>query len=96
VSSSVNAVIVNPTAITGRVFVDNSGTTLDASKAYNGIQDAGEVGIANSTIRLIDCNTTTQLASTVTSANGDYAFSIVPSLLPSLFCIVQQNLPELL
>jgi len=30
----------------------------------------------------------------VTSANGDYAFSIVPSLLPSLFCIVQQNLPE--
>jgi uncharacterized repeat protein (TIGR01451 family) len=94
VSSSVNAVIVNPTAITGRVFVDNSGTTLDASKAYNGIQDAGEVGIANSTIRLIDCNTTTQLASTVTSANGDYAFSIVPSLLPSLFCIVQQNLPE--
>ena len=93
-SSSVNAIIVNPTAITGRVFVDNSGTTLDASKAYNGIQDAGEVGIANSTIRLIDCNTTTQLASTVTSANGDYAFSIVPSLLPSLFCIVQQNLPE--
>lgn len=94
VSSSVNAVIVNPTAITGRVFVDNSGTTLDASKAYNGIQDAGEVGIANSTIRLINCNTTTQLASTVTSANGDYAFSIVPSLLPSSFCIVQQNLPE--
>lgn len=80
--------------ITGRVFVDNSGTTLDASKAYNGIQDAGEVGIANSTIRLINCNTTTQLASTVTSANGDYAFSIEQSLLPSSFCIVQQNLPE--
>ncbi|WP_339352227.1 beta strand repeat-containing protein [Acinetobacter beijerinckii] len=80
--------------ITGRVFVDNSGTTLDASKAYNGIQDAGEVGIANSTIRLINCSTTTQLASTVTSANGDYAFSIEQSLLPSSFCIVQQNLPE--
>lgn len=80
--------------ITGRVFVDNSGTTLDASKAYNGIQDAGEVGIANSTIRLINCNTTTQLASTVTSANGDYAFLIEQSLLPSSFCIVQQNLPE--
>lgn len=79
--------------ITGRVFVDNSGTTLDASKAYNGIQDAGEVGIANSTIRLNNCSTT-QLASTVTSANGDYAFSIEQSLLPSSFCIVQQNLPE--
>jgi uncharacterized repeat protein (TIGR01451 family) len=79
--------------ITGRVFVDNSGTTLDASKAYNGIQDAGEVGIANSTIRLNNCSTT-QLASTVTSANGDYTFSIEQSLLPSSFCIVQQNLPE--
>ena len=79
--------------ISGRVFVDNSGTTLDVSKAYNGIQDAGEVGIANSTIRLNNCSTT-QLASTVTSANGDYAFSIEQSLLPSSFCIVQQNLPE--
>ncbi|PSD74284.1 hypothetical protein C7G80_00715 [Acinetobacter nosocomialis] len=79
--------------ITGRVFVDNSGTTLDVSKAYNGIQDTGEVGIANSTIRLNNCSTT-QLASTVTNANGDYAFSIEQSLLPSSFCIVQQNLPE--
>lgn len=79
--------------ISGRVFVDNSGTTLDVSKAYNGIQDAGEVGIANSTIRLNNCSTT-QLASTVTSANGDYAFSIEQSLLLSSFCIVQQNLPE--
>ncbi len=79
--------------ISGQVFVDNSGTTLDVSKAYNGIQDAGEVGIANSTIRLNNCSTT-QLASTVTSANGDYAFSIEQSLLPSSFCIVQQNLPE--
>ncbi|MCW1520266.1 SdrD B-like domain-containing protein [Acinetobacter baumannii] len=79
--------------ISGRVFVDNSGTTLDVSKAYNGIQDAGEVGIAKSTIRLNNCSTT-QLASTVTSANGDYTFSIEQSLLPSSFCIVQQNLPE--
>lgn len=79
--------------ISGRVFNDNSGTTANATKAYNGVQDAGEVGIANSTIRLDNCNTT-QLASTVTSANGDYAFSIEQSLLPSSFCIVQQNLPE--
>ena len=79
--------------IAGRVFVDNSGTTLDTTKAYNAIQDAGEVGIANSTIHLNNCSTT-QLATTVTSANGDYAFSIEQSLLPSSFCIVQQNLPE--
>ncbi len=44
--------------ITGKVFVDNSGTTLDAAKAYNAIQDTGEVGIANSTIRLNNCSST--------------------------------------
>lgn len=79
--------------ITGRVFVDNSGTTLDPSKAYNGVQDTGEAGIANSTIRLNNCSTT-QFASAVTSANGDYAFSIEQSLLPASFCIIQQNAPE--
>lgn len=79
--------------ITGKVFIDNSGTTLDATKAYNGVQDAGELGIANSTIRLNNCNTT-QLASTVTQANGNYAFSIEQSQLPTSFCIVQQNLPD--
>ena len=89
-----NTRAVAQTIILGRVFNDNSGTTGDVSKAYNGVQDTGESGIANSTIRLNNCSTTTQLASTVTSANGDYAFSIEQSLLPSSFCIVQQNLPE--
>ncbi|OTG69507.1 hypothetical protein B9T25_02760 [Acinetobacter sp. ANC 4470] len=79
--------------IGGRVFVDNSGTTLDATKAYNAIQDAGEVGIANSTIRLTNCSSM-PLATTATNANGDYVFSIEQGLLPSSFCIVQQNLPE--
>ncbi|MBF7694788.1 prealbumin-like fold domain-containing protein [Acinetobacter rathckeae] len=79
--------------ISGRVFVDNSGTTLDASKAYNGIQDTGEKGIADTTIVLNNCGTT-QLGSLLTNANGDYAFSIEHSLLPASFCIVQQNLPE--
>ncbi|MBF7683085.1 hypothetical protein I2F27_07065 [Acinetobacter sp. B5B] len=79
--------------IAGRVFVDNSGTTLDASQAYNGTQEEGELGIANSTIRLNNCSTT-QLASSMTNANGDYAFVIDQSILPSSFCIVQQNLPE--
>lgn len=79
--------------ISGRVFIDNSGTTLDASKAYNGIQDAGEVGIANSTIQLNNCSTT-QIASTVTQANGTYSFSIEQNQLPTSFCIVQKNLPD--
>lgn len=81
--------------ISGRVFNDNSGTTGDATKAYNVIQDAGEIGIANSTIRLSDCNALT-IGTTTTNANGDYGFSIVQTNLPTSFCIAQTNLPEYL
>ncbi|MCF9046957.1 hypothetical protein [Acinetobacter nectaris] len=80
-------------SITGRVFTDNSGTTRDVSKAYNGIQDTGETGIANTMIKLSNCSTT-QLALGVTNANGDYSFSIDQSVLPSSFCIAKQNLAE--
>ncbi|RLL39044.1 DUF11 domain-containing protein [Acinetobacter cumulans] len=81
--------------ISGRVFNDNSGTTGDATKAYNAIQDAGEIGIANSAIRLSDCNALT-IGTTTTNANGDYGFSIVQTNLPTSFCIAQTNLPEYL
>lgn len=81
--------------ISGRVFNDNSGTTGDATKAYNAIQNAGEIGIANSAIRLSDCNALT-IGTTTTNANGDYGFSIVQTNLPTSFCIAQTNLPEYL
>ncbi len=81
--------------ISGRVFNDNSGTTGDATKAYDAIQDAGEIGIANSAIRLSDCNALT-IGTTTTNANGDYGFSIVQTNLPTSFCIAQTNLPEYL
>ncbi len=88
-----NTRAVAQTIILGRVFNDNSGTTGDVSKAYNGVQDTGESGIANNTVRLTNCNSTT-LATTSTDANGDYKFNLDQNQLPTSFCIVQTNLPE--
>lgn len=88
-----NTRTVAQTIIFGRVFNDNSGTTGDVSKAYNGVQDTGESGIANNTVRLTNCSSTI-LATTSTDANGDYKFNIDQSQLPTSFCIVQTNLPE--
>lgn len=89
----INTGTVTLTTISGRLFNDNSGTTNDISKAYNGIQDTAESGIANNTVRLTNCSSTT-LATTSTDANGDYNFTIDQSQLPSSFCIIQTNLPE--
>jgi len=41
---------------------------------YNGVQDAGESGIANVTVRLLD-GSNNVLASTVTNSSGNYLFS---------------------
>lgn len=79
--------------VSGKVFTDNSGTTGDVSKAYNAVQDTGEIEIANSKISLTNCSSTS-LATTATNASGEYRFSIAQSQLPATFCIVQTNLPE--
>ena len=79
--------------ISGKVFNDNSGTTNNIANAYNGIQDNGELGIANSLIFLNDCSST-QVATMKTNAEGEYSFSVNQNSLPSSFCIVQQTLPE--
>ena len=82
---------VQLTVVSGRAFTDNSGTTANASKAYNGVQDAGETGIAGSKVSLTNC-ASTEIASTTTSASGDYSFSVTPAQLPAPnFCIVQTN-----
>ena len=41
---------------------------------FNGIQDAGEIGVANVTVRLLDGNGN-ELATTTTDANGLYSFT---------------------
>ena len=84
---------VTQVIISGKVFNDNSGTTNNIANAYNGIQDNGELGIANSLILLNDCSST-QVAAMKTNAEGEYSFSVNQNSLPASFCIVQQNLPE--
>lgn len=41
---------------------------------HNGIQDAGETGIANVTVQLYNCNNNSLVATTATNANGGYLF----------------------
>lgn len=84
--------IDNTTLIKGRVFNDNSGTTAIAANAYNGIQDAGEIGLTGNTVELNNC-TGTVIATTQTDGSGDYAFTLdVADLSSPNFCITQTNL----
>lgn len=76
--------------VSGRVFEDNSGTTEVNSNAYNGVQDAGETGIAGSKVQLKD-NAGTVIAEVVTDATGDYTFNVSPEKLTSTFTIVATN-----
>jgi uncharacterized repeat protein (TIGR01451 family) len=77
--------------VSGRVFADNSGTTAIAANAYNGTQEAGELGIARTTIQLTNCASTV-VATTTTDAAGDYLFDVTQSALPTPnFCVVEQN-----
>ncbi|MGQ9374445.1 prealbumin-like fold domain-containing protein [Acinetobacter tandoii] len=78
----------------GRVFNDNSGTTSDISKAYNAIVDAGELGIAGSTVELRDCSTKAVLAATTSNSNGDFKIQTLDDVFAgrSNVCLVQRNL----
>ena len=77
----------------GRIFNDNSGLTKDVTKAYNGIVDTGEVGIAGSRIELQNCSTKAVLASTVSNANGDFSIQTLQEVFDanSKVCLVQKN-----
>lgn len=57
-----------PARIGDRVWCDTNG---------NGVQDAGEVGIAGVTVKLLS-TTGTVLATTTTDSNGSYSFSAMP------------------
>lgn len=76
--------------VSGRVFNDNSGTAAINSNAYNGVQDAGETGIAGSKVQLKD-NAGTLIAEVLTNATGDYTFNVSPEKLTSTFTIVATN-----
>lgn len=76
--------------VSGRVFEDNSGTTAVNNNAYNGVQDAGETGIAGSKVQLKD-NAGTLIAEVLTNATGDYTFNVSPEKLTPAFTIVATN-----
>ncbi len=76
--------------VSGRVFVDNSGNSGNAALAYNGVQDADEVGLAQVQVSLTDCGSNT-LAVTQTDAAGAYEF-LRDSNLPAQICVNQSNL----
>ncbi len=50
----------------------------------NGLQDAGEPGIANAVVRLLDCTNKVVLTNTTTDANGLYQFG---SLMPGSYIV---------
>lgn len=45
----------------------------------NGIQDAGEPGVPNIKVKLIDCSTSNVVSITTTNSNGNYSFSNISS-----------------
>lgn len=84
-------VIASAAQVSGRVFTDNSGTTAIAANAYNAIQDAGELGLAGSTVELNNCAGTV-IATTQTDGAGDYSFGVQFNQLSTPnFCITQTN-----
>lgn len=80
----------------GRVFNDNSGSTKDASKAYNGSVDTGEFGIAGSQIDLQNCSTKAVLASTTTNANGEFSIQTLQEVFDvnNRVCLGQKNVAD--
>ncbi|MCK6396641.1 SdrD B-like domain-containing protein, partial [Zoogloea sp.] len=66
---------------TGNDFVDERPATLGdrvwEDTNANGVQDAGEAGIAGVTVELKDENGT-PVATTTTDANGNYSFTVTP------------------
>jgi uncharacterized surface anchored protein len=76
------AVTVTPgSSSTGNVFVDERPATLGdrvwEDTNANGVQDAGEAGIANVTVQLKDTSGNV-VQSATTDANGNYSFSVTP------------------
>ena len=75
--------------VRGRVFADNG---LGGGTANNGLQNGGELGIANVIVKLTDCGTTDYVFAQ-TDGLGNYQL-IVPALLATgaVLCVVETNL----
>ncbi|MBK1986128.1 carboxypeptidase regulatory-like domain-containing protein [Sphaerospermopsis aphanizomenoides BCCUSP55] len=80
---------LNSTLDAGLVALASLGDFVFEDRNANGIQDAGEAGIANATVRLLDTNGNI-IATTTTDSNGLYSFN---NLLPGDYKVqfVQPN-----
>jgi hypothetical protein len=76
--NSITVTLPAGTSSTGNDFVDERtaaiGDKVWLDKNANGVQDAGEAGIAGVTVKLLD-STGTVVGTTTTDANGNYQFS---------------------
>ncbi|MDD3328251.1 MAG: SdrD B-like domain-containing protein, partial [Zoogloea sp.] len=77
----INVTLTQGQSSTGNDFVDERPATLGdrvwEDTNANGVQDAGEAGIAGVTVELKDENGT-PVATTTTDANGNYSFTVTP------------------
>jgi LPXTG-site transpeptidase (sortase) family protein len=69
-----NQPAIDTLTITGATVTAALGDFVWLDANMDGIQDAGEIGVANVTVRLLDQNGN-QLATTTTDANGFYSFT---------------------
>ncbi|NWK74564.1 DUF11 domain-containing protein [Acinetobacter sp. SwsAc6] len=95
-SSTATIAIKAPYLFSGRVFNDNSGTTKVAANAYNGIVNAGELGISGSTVTLKNCSGTPEYASVQTNGNGDFEIRTFQEVFDvnNRVCLVQKNVAD--
>lgn len=73
-----NGVSFNSGTGAGLLLAGTIGDRLWLDEDSDGVQDAGEAGIANVTIQLLDSTGTNVIATTYTDANGNYIFKDVP------------------
>lgn len=74
----------------GRTATSSLGDLVWVDANNNGLQDAGEPGVSGVTATLVDANTNTTLASTITDGLGNYIFT---NLTGGLYRVEFSNIP---
>ena len=80
---SFDAGLVLPSSLSNRVWEDSN---------FNGVQDAGELGLEGAVVRLFDSNNI-QIATDITDSNGEYSFT---GLQPGDYTLGFDALPDYL
>ncbi len=81
------ALLLGVSAMQARAFHLGDFVWCDANR--NGIQDVGETGVSSVTVKLFNCDTDQEIASTSTDAAGWYGFADPPSNFRYVKCYVR-------